>query len=44
MGNTHYEQLLDIKVVTMRKENMLWLQLPKKVYYKTAAPRWPCGR
>lgn len=35
MGNTHYEQLLDIKVVTMRKENMLWLQLPKKVYYKT---------
>ena len=30
MGNTHYEQLLDIKVVTMR-----WLQLPKKVYYKT---------
>ena len=35
MGNTHYEQLLDIKVVAMRKENMLWLQLPKKVYYKT---------
>ncbi len=35
MGNTHYEQLLDIKTVTLRKENMLWLQLPKKVYYKT---------
>lgn len=35
MGNTQYEQLLDIKVVAMRKENMLWLQLPKKVYHKT---------
>ena len=35
MGNTNYEQLLDIKVLTMRKENMLWLQLPKKVYFKT---------
>ncbi len=35
MGNTNYEQLLDIKTVTMRKENMLWLQLPKKVYHKT---------
>ena len=35
MGNTNYEQLLDIKNVTIRKENMLWLQLPKKVYYKT---------
>lgn len=35
MGNTNYEQLLDIKTVTMRKENMLWLQLPKKVYFKT---------
>ncbi len=35
MGNTQYELLLDIKVVANRKENMLWLQLPKKVYYKT---------
>ncbi len=35
MGNTQYEQLLDIKVVAMRRENMLWLQLPKKVYHKT---------
>jgi len=35
MGNTNYEQLLDIKVVAIRKENMLWLQLPKKVYHKT---------
>ena len=35
MGNTNYEQLLDIKTLTMRKENMLWLQLPKKVYHKT---------
>ena len=35
MGNTQYQQLLDIKVVAMRKENMLWLQLPKKVYHKT---------
>ena len=44
MGNTNYEQLLDIKNVTIRKENMLWLQLPKKVYYKTGCPPWPCGR
>lgn len=35
MGNTNFEQLLDIKVVVNRKENMLWLQLPKKVYHKT---------
>ncbi len=35
MGQTHYEQLLDIKIVAMRKENMLWLQLPKKLYHKT---------
>lgn len=35
MGNTQFEQLLDIKQVLMRKENMLWLQLPKKVYFKT---------
>lgn len=35
MGNTNYTELLDIKVVVNRKENMLWLQLPKKVYFKT---------
>jgi len=35
MGNTNFEQLLDIKVVAIRKENLLWLQLPKKVYHKT---------
>ena len=34
-GNTQFEQLLNIKTVTQRKENMLWLQLPKKVYFKT---------
>ncbi len=33
-GNTQFEQLLNIKTVTTRKENMLWLQLPKKVYFK----------
>lgn len=33
-GNTHYEQLLNIKTVAQRTENMLWLQLPKKVYHK----------
>ena len=35
MGNTQCEQLLDIRVIQNRKENMLWLQLPKKVYHKT---------
>lgn len=35
MGNTQFEQLLDVKQVLMRKENMLWLQLPKKLYHKT---------
>ena len=35
MGNTNFEQLLDIKVVASRQENMLWLQMPKKVYHKT---------
>ena len=35
MGNTNFEQLLDIKTVQIRTENMLWLQLPKKVYHKT---------
>ena len=34
-GQTNYEQLLNIKTVAIRKENMLWLQLPKKVYFKT---------
>ena len=35
MGNTQCEQLIDVRVVQVRKENMLWLQLPKKVYHKT---------
>ncbi len=35
MGNTQFEQLLDVKQVLMRKENMLWLQMPKKLYHKT---------
>ncbi|MEI4920392.1 bifunctional acetaldehyde-CoA/alcohol dehydrogenase, partial [Klebsiella pneumoniae] len=26
MGNTNFEQLLDIKTVQIRTENMLWLQ------------------
>jgi len=33
-GQTNYGQLLNIKTVAIRKENMLWLQLPKKVYFK----------
>lgn len=33
-GNTHYEQLLNIKTIANRTENMLWLQLPKKLYHK----------
>lgn len=33
-GNTNFEQLLNIKKIVNRKENMLWLQLPKKVYHK----------
>lgn len=33
-GNTNFEQLLNIKTIMNRKENMLWLQLPKKVYHK----------
>ncbi|MBQ9420648.1 MAG: bifunctional acetaldehyde-CoA/alcohol dehydrogenase [Lachnospiraceae bacterium] len=35
MGNTQCEQLLDYRTIQIRKENMLWLQLPKKVYFKT---------
>ncbi len=35
MGQTQFENLLDIKEVQVRKENMLWLQMPKKVYHKT---------
>jgi acetaldehyde dehydrogenase/alcohol dehydrogenase len=34
-GNTQFEELLNYKMVTVRTENMLWLQLPKKVYFKT---------
>ncbi len=33
-GQTNYSQLLNIKTVAIRKENLLWLQLPKKVYFK----------
>ena len=33
-GNTQFEELLNYKTVAMRTENMLWLQLPKKVYHK----------
>lgn len=44
MGNTNFEQLLDIKVVAIRKENLLWLQLPKKFTTKPAARPWLCGR
>lgn len=33
-GQTNYSQLLNIKTVAIRRENMLWLQLPKKVYFK----------
>lgn len=33
-GNTNYEQLLNIKTIANRTENMLWLQLPKKLYHK----------
>ena len=33
-GQTNYGNLLNIKTVAIRKENMLWLQLPKKVYFK----------
>ena len=34
MGNTNIEQLLNIKTVVERRENMLWLRLPEKVYFK----------
>lgn len=33
-GQTQFENLLNIKIVAIRTENMLWLQLPKKVYFK----------
>lgn len=34
-GNTQVEELINIKEVAIRKENMLWLQMPKKLYHKT---------
>ena len=34
-GNTQVEQLINYKTVAIRKENMLWLQMPKKLYHKT---------
>ena len=33
-GQTNIEQLLNIKTVAERRENMLWLRLPEKVYFK----------
>lgn len=34
MGQTNIMQLLNIKTVAERRENMLWLRLPEKVYFK----------
>ena len=34
MGQTNVMQLLNIKTVAERRENMLWLRLPEKVYFK----------
>ena len=33
-GQTNIHQLLNIKTVAERRENMLWLRLPEKVYFK----------
>jgi acetaldehyde dehydrogenase/alcohol dehydrogenase len=33
-GQTNVNQLLNIKTVTERRENMLWLRVPEKVYFK----------
>lgn len=33
-GNVGPEQLLDVKQVAMRRENMMWLRLPSRVYFK----------
>lgn len=33
-GQTNIENLLNIKTVAERRENMLWLRLPEKVYFK----------
>ena len=34
MGQTNFEQLLNIKIVGERRENMLWLRVPEKLYFK----------
>jgi acetaldehyde dehydrogenase/alcohol dehydrogenase len=34
MGQTNIEQLLNIKTVAERRENMLWLRVPEKLYFK----------
>ena len=34
MGQTNVEQLLNIKTVAERRENMLWLRVPEKLYFK----------
>lgn len=33
-GQSNIEQLLNIKTVAERRENMLWLRVPEKVYFK----------
>ncbi len=33
-GQTNIHQLLNIKTVAERRENMLWLRVPEKVYFK----------
>ncbi len=33
-GQTNFGNLLNIKIVAERRENMLWLRLPEKVYFK----------
>ena len=34
MGQTNVDQLLNIKTVAERRENMLWLRVPEKLYFK----------
>ncbi len=33
-GNVGIDQLLDVKQVAMRRENMMWLRIPSRVYFK----------
>jgi acetaldehyde dehydrogenase/alcohol dehydrogenase len=33
-GTTQFDPLLNLKTVALRTETLLWLQLPKKVYFK----------